>query len=209
MSEMVPWPSGPSPRVWRPQVYTCALLSLISWSAAISTDAPSASTIPAAQTVKIPTTQDLRHALTSFVHAAWSLLAQAYNRAIQGRWEVWVLVQLMAVCGAVLGITVWRKRSVARNDDESKIRDYQSIGRSSVDSRTPRFWQASPKSGQFAHSTPFQREIFGRKTLNESCRCRKHRSRLAAKAFDLPVLHHIARDIPIHPNLLQTASPSR
>ena len=139
----------PSPLIMPSHSPLYALLALIVVTAAALRGVASTNVTPASASVQVPALQDLRHAFYSALVFSGTLIRQRYQRIIQGQPNLLDMVQLLAACGIIQGIRIWKRRSAVQHQ-ESKIRDAGStdyratastrgwgLGASSTSGKTP------------------------------------------------------------------------
>lgn len=116
------------------------------------------------------------------------------------------MVQLVAFCGFIQSIRIWRRRSVSQAEGMGDAG--YSERKDSSNTKRESFWSStgSPKLGM-PKSRPISGNTGDLTTLHR--RCRVYRPWPVAKTFYLQVLHHILCHLPFDPKVLQTASSSR
>lgn len=149
---------------------------------------------------------DSQNAVRSGLSFCLGLIRRKYGSAIQGQLGLSDMVQLVAFCGFIQGIRVWRRRSASQEEGMGDAG--YSEPKDSSGTRRGYSWSSTgcPKLGM-----PKSRAIRGKNgdltTFNH--RRRVYRPWPVAKTFQLQVLHHIVRDLSFNPKVLQTASSSR
>lgn len=149
---------------------------------------------------------DSQNAVCSGLSFCSGLARRKYGSAVQGQLSLSDMVQLVAFCGFIQGIRVWRRRSASQEEGMGDAgyrepKDSSGITRGSSWSST-----RYPKLGMSK-----SRAISGnnRDLTTLYHRCRIYRPWPVAKTFKLQVLHHILRRLSFDPKVLQTASSSR
>lgn len=71
--------------------------------------------VPASAPTPAPLWQ-LCHAPTSYLAPTWAVIRRKYQTALQGQLSFVDMVQLVALCGIVQGIRLWRKRSFTQKE---------------------------------------------------------------------------------------------